>query len=207
MTTPDPQPLADEPQERQTTAHERVWCGPIFAVDADHVRLGPGQEPMARQVVAHHDAVAVVALRQGPDSSQDDGAAELLVVRQYRHPVRAALWEIPAGLLDVDGEDPLTAAARELAEEAELQAGAYERLATFLTSPGCSTERLYVYMATELSEAAPDFVREDEEAEIVSQWFPLADVLAAVDRGDLGSPTLVVGVLAAARRLGVGSVA
>ena len=62
-------------------------------------------------------------------------------------------------------------------------------------------------MATELSEAAPDFVREDEEAEIVSQWFPLADVLVAVDRGDLGSPTLVVGVLAAARRLGVGSVA
>ena len=96
MTTPDPQPLADEPQERQTTAHERVWCGPIFAVDADHVRLGPGQEPVARQVVAHHDAVAVVALRQGPDSSQDDGAAELLVVRQYRHPVRAALWEISA---------------------------------------------------------------------------------------------------------------
>ena len=192
---------------RAVRAHERVWSGPICAVDDEELVLAEGQEPVRRQTVVHHDAVSIVALREGEDSSRDDGAVEILMVRQYRHPVRAMLWEVPAGLLDVDGEDPLTAAARELAEEAELQAGAYERLATFLTSPGCSTERLYVYMATELSEAAPDFVREDEEAEIVSQWFPLADVLAAVDRGDLGSPTLVVGVLAAARRLGVGSVA
>ena len=86
---------------RELVSSERVWSGPIFAVDADHVRLTPGQDPVARQVVVHHDAVAVVALREGEDSSQPDGAAEILMVRQYRHPVRAMLWEIPAGLLDV----------------------------------------------------------------------------------------------------------
>ena len=149
----------------------------IDVVDDDLVLASTGAR-MSREYIVHDDAVAVVPVRRAAD-----GAPEVLLIRQYRHPVRSMLWEVPAGLLDVDGEDPLAAAARELAEEAELQAGAYERLATFLTSPGCSTERLYVYMATELS------------------------VLAAVDRGDLGSPTLVVGVLAAARRLGVGSVA
>ncbi len=178
------------------------YRGRIIDVVDDDLVLASTRARISREYIVHDDAVAVVPVRRAAD-----GAPEVLLIRQYRHPVRSMLWEVPAGLLDVDGEDPLAAAARELAEEAELQAGAYERLATFLTSPGCSTERLYVYMATELSEAAPDFVREDEEAEIVSQWFPLADVLAAVDRGDLGSPTLVDGVLAAARRLGVGSVA
>ena len=78
---------------RELVSSERVWSGPIFAVDADQVRLGPGQEPVARQVVVHHDAVAVVALREGEASSQADGAAEILMIRQYRHPVRACLWE------------------------------------------------------------------------------------------------------------------
>jgi len=96
--------LADKRESgRELVSSERVWSGPIFAVDADHVRLAPGQDPVARQVVVHHDAVAVVALREGEASSQADGAAEILMVRQYRHPVRACLWEIPAGLLDVGG--------------------------------------------------------------------------------------------------------
>ena len=82
--------LADTREaRRELVGSERVWSGPIFAVDADHVRLGPGQEPVARQVVVHHDAVAVVALREGDTSSQPDGAAEILMIRQYRHPVRA----------------------------------------------------------------------------------------------------------------------
>ena len=86
--------LADKRElGRELVSSERVWSGPIFAVDADHVRLTPGQDPVARQVVVHHDAVAVVALREGEDSSQPDGAAEILMVRQYRHPVRACLWE------------------------------------------------------------------------------------------------------------------
>ena len=149
----------------------------IDVVDDDLVLASTGAR-MSREYIVHDDAVAVVPVRRAADGRPKCCSSGSTGTRS-----EACWWEVPAGLLDVDGEDPLAAAARELAEEAELQAGAYERLATFLTSPGCSTERLYVYMATELSEAAPDFVREDEEAEIVSQWFPLADVLAAVDRG------------------------
>ena len=119
---------------RELVTSERVWSGPIFAVDADQVRLGPGQEPVARQVVIHHDAVAVVALREGEVSSQADGAAEILMVRQYRHPVRASLWEIPAGLLDVPGEAPAVAAARELAEETDYVAATWNTLAEFYAS-------------------------------------------------------------------------
>ena len=119
---------------RELVSSERVWSGPIFAVDADYVRLAPGQDPVARQVVVHHDAVAVIALREGPDSSQPDGAAEILMVRQYRHPVRACLWEIPAGLLDVPGEVPAVAAARELAEETDYVAATWNTLAEFYAS-------------------------------------------------------------------------
>ena len=67
--------LADKRETgRELVSSERVWSGPIFAVDADYVRLAPGQEPVARQVVVHHDAVAVVAMREGPESSQADAA-------------------------------------------------------------------------------------------------------------------------------------
>ena len=113
---------------RAVVAGARVWSGPIFAVDDERLVLSEGQEPVRRQTVVHHDAVNVVAWREGEDSAQADGAAEILMVRQYRHPVRAMLWEIPAGLLDVAGEDPLTAARRELAEETDYEAASWHVL-------------------------------------------------------------------------------
>ena len=120
-----------------------MWSGPIFTVDDEELVLAEGREPVRRQVVAHHDAVSIVALREGPDSSQDDGAAEILMVRQYRHPVRAMLWEVPAGLLDVPGEEPLAAARRELAEETDFAAARWDVLADFYASPGFTTCLLY----------------------------------------------------------------
>ena len=136
---------------RELVSSERVWSGPIFAVDADQVRLEPGQEPVARQVVVHHDAVAVVALREAETSSQADGAAEILMIRQYRHPVRACLWEIPAGLLDVAGEEPVAAAVRELAEETDYEAATWHTLAEFYASPGFTTEGARIFLAQDLS--------------------------------------------------------
>ena len=186
---------------RELVSSERVWSGPIFAVDADQVRLGPGQEPVARQVVVHHDAVAVVALREGEASSQADGAAEILMIRQYRHPVRACLWEIPAGLLDVAGEEPVVAAARELAEETDYEAATWHTLAEFYASPGFTTEGARSYLARDLRLLAPQerVEREAEEAEFVPTWFRFDDVLAAVMAGRLHNPSTVVGVLAAAQ--------
>ena len=198
----DARVLADvaEPN-RELVASERVWGGPIFAVDADHVRLGPGQEPVARQVVVHHDAVAVVALREGPDSSQPDGAPEILMVRQYRHPVRASLWEIPAGLLDVPGEEPAVAAARELAEETDYAAATWNTLAEFYASPGFTTEGARIFLAQNLSLLPEErrTPREAEEAEFVPTWVRLDEVLDAVMDGRLHNPSTVLGVLATAQ--------
>ena len=186
---------------RELVSSERVWSGPIFAVDADQVRLGPGQEPVARQVVVHHDAVAVVALREGEASSQADGAAEILMIRQYRHPVRACLWEIPAGLLDVAGEEPAVAAARELAEETDYEAATWFTLAEFYASPGFTTEGARIFLAQDLSLLPEDrrTVREDEEAEFVPTWVRLDEALDAVMGGRLHNPSTVLGVLATAQ--------
>ncbi|OLO79497.1 ADP-ribose diphosphatase [Actinomyces oris] len=186
---------------RELVSSERVWSGPIFAVDADQVRLGPGQEPVSRQVVVHHDAVAVVALREGEASSQADGAAEILMVRQYRHPVRACLWEIPAGLLDVAGEEPAVAAARELAEETDYEAATWNTLAEFYASPGFTTEGARIFLAQDLSLLPEDrrTVREDEEAEFVPTWVRLDEAVDAVMGGRLHNPSTVLGVLATAQ--------
>ena len=156
---------------------------------------------MPRQVVVHHDAVAVVALRAGEDSSQGDGAPEILMVRQYRHPVRASLWEIPAGLLDVPGEQPAVAAARELAEETDYTAATWNTLAEFYASPGFTTEGARIFLAQDLSLLPEDrrIPREAEEAEFVPTWVRLDEAIDAVMDGRLHNPSTVLGVLATAQ--------
>ena len=194
--------LADKRETgRELVSSERVWSGPIFAVDADHVCLAPGQEPVARQVVVHYDAVAVIAMREGPDSSQADGAPEILMIRQYRHPVRACLWEIPAGLLDVAGEEPAVAAARELAEETDYEAATWFTLAEFYASPGFTTEGARIFLAQDLSLLPEDrrIPREAEEAEFVPTWVRLDEAIDAVMDGRLHNPSTVLGVLATAQ--------
>ena len=159
---------------RELVSSERVWSGPI---------------------------VAVVALREGEDSSQPDGAAEILMVRQYRHPVRACLWEIPAGLLDVPGEAPAVAAARELAEETDYVAATWNTLAEFYASPGFTTEGARIFLAQDLSLLPEErrTPREAEEAEFVPTWVRLDEVLDAIMDGRLHNPTTVLGALATAQ--------
>ncbi|MBW3069600.1 MULTISPECIES: NUDIX hydrolase [unclassified Actinomyces] len=186
---------------RRVVSHERAWSGPIFTVDDDAVILADGLAPVRRQTVAHHDAVNVVALREGSESSQADAAAEILMVRQYRHPVRAMLWEIPAGLLDVPGESPLAAAQRELAEETDYMAARWDVLVDSYASPGFTTEGARTFLARELTLLPEDArtVREAEEAEFEPTWVRFDDAVEAVMRGLLHNPSTVIGILAAAR--------
>ncbi|HSL38638.1 MAG TPA: NUDIX hydrolase, partial [Arthrobacter sp.] len=116
------------------------------------------------------------------------------------HPVGMDLWEIPAGLLDVEGEDFVAGAARELAEEADLIAGQWNVLADFFNSPGSSSEAIRIYLARDLSDVPGHelHVRTDEEAEIELHWIPLDAAVEAVLEGRLHNPSAVVGVLAAA---------
>ena len=178
--------LADlrDREHAHITNRAEPYSGHIFDVIEDDIELASTRVSMRREFIRHDDAVAILAVRPGPAGD------EVLLIRQYRHPVQSVLWEIPAGLLDMAGEDPRAAAARELAEETDCQAQSYAPLA------GCSDEQLTVYLATGISDTPERFEREDEEAEIETRWFPLDDVVAAVLAARLRSPSLVVGVLA-----------
>lgn len=145
---------------------------------------------MSRQYVVHPGAVGVIAL---------DDEGRIALVRQYRHPVVHRLVEPPAGLLDVDGEDPLIGVQRELAEEVGLEAATWRVLVDLYTSPGMSSEAIRVYLARDLSltDTPEGFVLHGEEAEMDIVWADLADVVDAVLAGDVHNPLLVSGVLAA----------
>mgnify|MGYP000427208987 CR=1 FL=1 len=185
------QQVSDEPSPRRLLSSEKVYQGRIWDVVSDSFQLSDEGEPLVRDYIDHPGAVAVLPMN-------DDG--EVLLIKQYRHPVGMALWEIPAGLLDVEGEDFVAGAARELAEEADLIAGTWNVLADFFNSPGSSSEAIRIYLARDLSDVPGHelHVRTDEEAEIELHWIPLDAAVAAVLEGRLHNPSAVVGILAAA---------
>lgn len=184
------QEIADQPSPHEVTASQVVWNGRIVDMIKDHVIVVEGQEPVVREYTRHPGAVAVVVLRG------ESGGEEILLERQYRHPVKAELWEIPAGLLDIPGEDPRIAAERELAEEADLVADRWDVLVDYFTSPGGSTEPLRIFLARDLRAADEVFDREDEEATMEYAWVRLDDALTMVLDGRLHNPSAVIGVLA-----------
>lgn len=183
--------VSDEPSPRRLLSSEKVYEGRIWDVVSDSFQLSDDGEPLVRDYIDHPGAVAVLPMN-------DDG--EILLIKQYRHPVGMALWEIPAGLLDVEGEDFVAGAARELAEEADLVAGTWNVLADFFNSPGSSSEAIRIYLARDLSDVPGHelHVRTDEEAEIELHWIPLDAAVSAVLDGRLHNPSAVVGILAAA---------
>ena len=182
--------LRDEPFEADVTASELVYAGRVWDVRSDTVRYGDGE--IVRQYVDHPGAAAVVAV---------DDEERVLLIQQYRHPIRHRDWEIPAGLLDVAGEPPIETARRELAEEADLVAASIEPLVSVFTTPGGNDEVVHVFLARELTSASATFARTDEEADIRLEWVALADVVDAVLAGRMRNGILVAGVLAAAEKL------
>lgn len=183
------QAIADQPSPHEVVASQVVWNGRIVDMVKDHVIVVEGAEPVVREYTRHPGAVAVVVLRG------ESGEEEILLERQYRHPVQASLWEIPAGLLDIPGEDPRVAAQRELAEEADLVAKRWDVLVDYFTSPGGSTEPLRIFLARDLRAADEVFDREDEEATMEYAWVRLDDALTMVLDGRLHNPSAVIGVL------------
>ncbi|WP_100344436.1 NUDIX domain-containing protein [Compostimonas suwonensis] len=178
--------LSDDPFEPQLVHSERVFEGKVWDLRRDEFLYNG--DPIVREYVDHTGAVAVLAL---------DDEERVLLIKQYRHPVRTRDWEIPAGLLDVQGEDPLVAAQRELAEEADLVASEWAVLGEFYTSPGGSDEAIRIYLARGVSAAAEVFARAEEEADIEVAWVPLEEVVQAVLARRVQNPSLVIGVLAA----------
>jgi ADP-ribose pyrophosphatase len=150
---------------------------------------GP-EGPFVREVVEHPDAVAVVAL---------DAQGRVALVRQYRHPLRSTLLELPAGTLDVAGEAPEAAAHRELAEEVGLAADRLVPLGSIWNSAGWSDERttLFLALSTRPAPAPTDFTAVDEEAAMTIEWHPLDDLVTASLAGDVTDAKTAIGVLRA----------
>ncbi len=183
--------VSDEPSPRRLLSSRKVYEGRIWDVVSDSFQLNDDGDTLVRDYIDHPGAVAILPMND---------AGDVLLLRQYRHPVGMDLWEIPAGLLDVEGEDFVIGAARELAEEADLVADRWNVLADFFNSPGSSSEAIRIYLARGLSEVPGHerHVRTDEEAEIELHWTPLDEAVQAVLDGRLHNPSAVVGVLAAA---------
>jgi 8-oxo-dGTP pyrophosphatase MutT (NUDIX family) len=183
--------MPDRPHEFRVLGSEPVYEGRVISLRRDTVAM-PGGGDSVREVVHHPGAVAVLAL------DEDDN---VVLLRQYRHPVGTYLWELPAGLRDEDGEPPLETAKRELAEEVQLAAGRWSLLLSVSNSPGFSDELVHVFLAEELSPVdRPDgFVVEHEEADMTIERVPLADAVQRVFDGDIRNSSAVAGILAAAQ--------
>lgn len=124
--------IVDTPSLREVTSREHKYCGHVLDVTVEKYLLSPHGPELTRDVVGMPGAVAVATL---------DEHDRILLLNQYRHPVRMNLWEVPAGLLDIEGEDPLAAAQRELAEEADLEAKTWHTLIDYYTTRVGPTRR------------------------------------------------------------------
>ncbi|HXV94136.1 MAG TPA: NUDIX hydrolase [Pseudonocardia sp.] len=164
-----------------------VYTGAVMSLRADEVVM-PGGRVAVREVIEHPGAVAVVAL---------DADERIMLVHQYRHPVGRRLWELPAGLLDVDGEQPVVTAQRELAEETGVAATDWSVLVDVAPSPGLSDESVRVFLARGLREVQRPEGGDDEEADLVTRWVSLPVAVRMVMAGTIVNAATVAGVLAA----------
>jgi ADP-ribose pyrophosphatase len=179
--------IRDEPERWPVRASEERFSGHVISVRTDTVEMVDGKVAQ-RDYVVHPGAVGVVAL---------DEADRILLVRQYRHPVGWRLWELPAGLLDHPGENPLLGAQRELYEEAHQQAADWRVLVDMFTTPGGSDEAIRVYLARGVRDAdGEQFDREHEESDMTTVWADRAELVRLVLAGELHNALTVTGVLA-----------
>ncbi|HEX6887356.1 MAG TPA: NUDIX hydrolase [Candidatus Nanopelagicales bacterium] len=180
-------PLADEPHRFPVVAEEHRFTGAKWSVWSETVDIAG--HVVVRDVLRHPGAVAVAAV---------DDEGRILMIRQYRHPVAAYMWEIPAGLLDQVGEDPLECAKRELLEEAGVTAEHWTPLLALALSPGGTSERIAIYRATGLHvdpDARPH-TGEAEERELPQCWATLDEAVARCLDGSIQNATAVAAVLA-----------
>ncbi|MER6568957.1 NUDIX hydrolase [Streptomyces sp. NPDC001093] len=178
--------IKDTPEEWEIRATQTPFTGNKTSVRTDDVVM-PDGSVARRDYQVHPGSVAVLAL---------DEEDRVLLINQYRHPVRHKLWEIPAGLLDVPGENPLHAAQRELYEEAHVKAEDWRVLTDVYTTPGGCDEAVRIFLARDLSEAEGErFEAEHEETDMEHARVPVEELVRRVLAGDVHNNCLVVGVL------------
>ncbi|GAA3559110.1 NUDIX hydrolase [Nonomuraea rosea] len=182
--------IRDTPEAWEVVESRDRFKGHVIQVVTDTVKM-PRDEVADRDYVVHPGAVAVLAL---------DDRERVLMIRQYRHPTRRLMWELPAGLRDVEGEPLVTGAARELAEEAGYRADTWHTLVDLRSSPGMSDERIRVFLArglTKIPDEENAFVHRHEEIDMPVVWIPLADAVEKALMGMIHNSPAVAGILAA----------
>ena len=177
---------ADTPETHPVTDSEVVYTGAVWDVRREVIDYPAGT--ITRDFVDHPGAACVVAV---------DANDNVVLLRQYRHPVRSRNIEIPAGLLDIPGEDPLECAKRELGEEAQLAATDWTHLMTLNVSPGGSNEVIHIYLARGLSDVVTSFEKTGEEVDMEVLRVPLADAVKASLTGLISNQIAVTALLAA----------
>lgn len=179
--------ITDTPQAWRVTATTVPFEGKKTSIRSDDVEM-PDGTVVRRDYQVHPGSVAVLAL---------DEEGRVLVLSQYRHPVREKLWEVPAGLLDVPGENPLHAAQRELYEEAHIKAEDWRVLTDVYTTPGGCDEAVRIFLARDLAESEGErFAVSEEEADMEFERVALPELVQGVFAGQLHNNCLVVGALA-----------
>jgi ADP-ribose pyrophosphatase len=166
---------------------KQIFSGRVFDVTVDTIR--EGDQTYVREVV-HHSGSAVILPVFG------DGTVAL--VRQYRHPAVKYLLELPAGTLE-DQERPEEGAARELEEELGLVAGKMEKLSEFFVSPGFCEEKMWLYLATDLTETTQR-LEDDEMIEVVR--LPVSRALQMITDGEIEDAKTIIGLMLGAPRIG-----
>ena len=178
--------IADEERNNPVVNASVAFEGRVWNVRQDDVDLGEAGIH-TREYIGHPGAVAIIAV---------DDSDRVLLVRQYRHPVRQLLWEPPAGLCDIDGEDPLETGRRELWEETGWEAATWDLLVAPYLSPGSSSEQVVVYLARDVRTADGErHVGHGEELGMETAWVPLDEVVDGIVAGRLHNPSLIMGVL------------
>lgn len=184
--------LHDDLVGKRVVASEVAMRGRVWDVQRDQVDLGAAGV-VTREFIEHPGAVAIVALRRHAERDQ------IVLIQQYRHPIRATEWELPAGLLDVDGEEPLLAAARELAEEVDLRAETWHVLTDLFPSPGSLGEAIRIFLARDVGPVPDDerHARDGEELDMPVGWVDLDEAQEAALAGRLGNGIAQLGIHAA----------
>lgn len=182
--------IADVPEkwpvESSTDLHRDDW---VVAFRSDHVRSphDASGTTFRRLVVEHPGAAVAMAI---------DDEDRVLCLRQYRHPAGMRFVELPAGICDVEGEDPLQTAVRELREEAEFEADRWTHLLSVWATPGISAERHHLYVAEGLRAVdRGDFALHAEEADMEVVWVPFEELLEGVLAGRITDAPVALAVL------------
>jgi ADP-ribose pyrophosphatase len=166
----------------ETLSSRRIYDGRAVSLRVDTVRLPSGRET-TREVVEHEECVAVVAV---------DDKDNVLLVRQYRHPVEKELLEIVAGGID-PGESPEDAVRREMREETGFLPKKVEKLGGFYSAPGYSNEYLYLYLAADLVSSP---LRAEDTENISLVRVPLEQVTGLIASGAITDAKSIAGLLA-----------